>query len=426
MNKAEISRAEWLANLARAATPDIEECISMLGEPLDWLHRLKETEQDSVWHAEGNVHIHTGMVLDEVYKLLSNEADHIRGSERQILILAALLHDIAKPVRTRHFEMDGEQRIGSPQHAYYGSSYLAFKLPNLELEFEVIWSILCVVAEHHTPRLLVTKNLTKSDYFKHARQANTELVYWLEVADIRGRLCPDPELQIQQLDEYRMFSEEYKVWGKEYDVRTELTPSLKGLPKRAQDYIYGYAIQQLESGKIYSAEEALGTTYQNRDSHSHVVILCGPSGSGKSSFTKINYPGYSVVSLDDLRDQINGDRGSQKNKGQIMQLAKEQLRVQLRKQGDVVWDATNLRKDFRSIVSTLSQDYRALVTLVVFIQPERSIHKNNQQRQHSVASDVLNTQIDRYQMPLLSEAHQVLVIGADGEAVFQSGQYSKR
>jgi len=418
-----MDRTKWLANLAESATPDIDECIDVLGEYIDWLYRLKKTEQDSQWHAEGNVHIHTGMVLAELYKLLSGAAKHIQGAQRQALVLAALLHDIAKPVRTRVYVADGKERIGAPKHAYYGASYLAFKLPGLELEFATIWSVLSLVAEHHTPKLLVVKNKPQSEYFLHARQVNTELVYWLELADIRGRICSDPEHQLQCLEEYRMFAEEYGVWGNENDVRSALKPMLQGLSEKARNYVFGYAVQQLETGKIVLAEEALGTTYEHREEHSRVVILCGPSGSGKSTFIAKNYPDYAIVSLDDLREKFNADRSSQKNKGQIIQFAKEQLRSELRNKNDVIWDATNVRKDFRSIVGSLGENYHALVILIVFIVPEETLYKNNQERAHRVSKDVLKKQLERYQMPLLCEAHQLCVVDQDGAVVYESGRF---
>ena len=419
-----INRTKWLASLAESATPDIDECIDVLGEHIDWLYRLKKTEQDSQWHAEGNVHIHTGMVLDELYNLLAGDAKHIQGLHRQALVLAALLHDIAKPMRTRVYVKDGEERIGAPMHAYYGASYLAFKLPGLELAFSTIWSILSLVAEHHTPKMLVVKNKPKSEYFLHARQVNTELVYWLEVADMRGRTCSDPEHQLQCLEEYRMFAEEYGVWGRENDVQSALKPSLADLSVKTQNYVYGYAVQQLETGKIVQPEEALATTYEHRDDHSRVVILCGPSGSGKSTFIAKNYPDYAIVSLDDLRERFNNDRSSQKNKGQIIQFAKEQLRTELRNKKDVIWDATNVRKDFRSVISTLAQNYHALVVLVVFIVPEETLYKNNRERVNCVSEDVLKTQIERYQMPLLCEAHQLCVVDLTGDVVCESGRFS--
>jgi len=415
--------AAWLSSLAGTATPDIEECIAVLGDQIGWLHRLKDTEQDAQWHAEGNVHIHTNMVLTELYKLLASGASHIVGEQRQALVLSALFHDIAKPERTRSYEIDGQIRVGAPKHAYYGASYLAFKLTELDLEFSTVWTILGLVAEHHTPKLLVVKNMSKSNYLKHARQANTELVYWLEVADIRGRLCPDPEHQLQCLEEYRMFAEEYRIWGNENDVRSDLKPALCNQKAHVQDYVYAHAIQQLESGKITMAEEAIGTTYEHRENHPHVIVLCGPSGSGKSTWIQKNHPDYTVVSLDDLRDKFNGDRSSQKNKGQIIQHAKEQLRVVLRSKGKVIWDATNLRQDFRSIIYTLSADYYALVTMAVFLMPESQIINKNRDRNHSVPDDVLKNQIDRYQFPLLDEAHQYMVLDGDGEVVYQSGYF---
>ena len=90
-----INISEWLAGLTRHATPDIDECISALGEHIDWLYRLKNTPQDSEWHAEGDVHIHTGMVLEELYKILANEATQIQGTRRQALVCLLYTSDAA-------------------------------------------------------------------------------------------------------------------------------------------------------------------------------------------------------------------------------------------------------------------------------------------------------------------------------------------
>jgi len=119
---------DWLKSLSVSATPDIDECVEVLGKNVEWLWQFKTTEQDPEWHAEGDVHIHTGMVLDELYLLLEKEAKHIQGWRRQALILGVLFHDIAKPVRTKRAEIQGIERVIAPQHEEYGRSYLAFKL----------------------------------------------------------------------------------------------------------------------------------------------------------------------------------------------------------------------------------------------------------------------------------------------------------
>jgi len=415
------AQENWLAALACAATPSIEDCLDVLGSDIDWLYALEQTEQDTEWHAEGNVYIHTGMVLSELYKLLATDAKHIQGWQRQALILAALLHDVGKTVRTRRFEVDGVERIGAPLHAEQGRSYLSFKLLALALPVEVIWCVLNLVGEHHMPKRLIVRNKGAADYFKLARQANIELLYWLEVADIKGRICPDPTAQLQVLDEFRMFAEEYSVWGAPLDIKAEIQTSLEGLPVRTQDYVYAYAQAQLESGKINLASEAIGTTYEHRDDYANLVVLCGPSGSGKTRWHTEQLPGYSLISLDDLRERFNGDPESQKNRGQILQQAKEELRQALREKRDVIWDATNLRTDFRSIVATLGRDYHALVTLVVFLLPEKQLHINNNQRDRSVASSVIEKQLSSYQFPLLSEVHQFLLIDHAGQVQYCSG-----
>jgi len=95
----------------------------------------------------------------------------------------------------------------------------------------------------------------------------------------------------------------------------------------------------------------------------------------------------------------------------------------LRSKGKVIWDATNLRQDFRSIICTLSTDYHALVTLAVFLMSESLIERKNRDRKHSVPNDVLKNQIKRYQFPLLNEAHQYMVLDGDGEVVYRSGYF---
>jgi hypothetical protein len=63
------------------------------------------------------VHIHTGMVLNETYKILPTEATHLDPQRRLSLILGALLHDIYKPITTQEQEIEGKIRLVAPQHA---------------------------------------------------------------------------------------------------------------------------------------------------------------------------------------------------------------------------------------------------------------------------------------------------------------------
>ncbi len=410
----------WLDELANNATPSIDECVEILGDAIHWLTLFKETPQDPEWHAEGNVHIHTGMVLDELYKLLASEAQHIQGWRRQALILGALLHDIGKPVRTKDVEIRGVMRVASPQHEAIGRSYLAFKLMSLDLPFKVVWHVLALVGEHHMPKQLVVKNRDRGDYIALSRRGDLALLYWLEVADMRGRICPDLVTQLEYLDEFKMFAQEYGVWESTFEFTRDFHNRLEALSAQEAQYLFALTLRDLEAGSISMAEEGLARHYESKRDYANLIVLCGPSGIGKSSWISNNCKGHEIISLDDIREEVNGCRSDQSHKGRVLALAKERLKSCLRKSQDVVWDATNLRSDFRKVVCDLGRDYNALVTLVVFLAAEDAIFKGNRERTHSIPENILVKQLSDYQFPLVSEAHRFVVV-VMGATVYESG-----
>lgn len=417
--------ADWLQGLANHATPNLAECILVLGQELPLLQQFSATPQDAEWHAEGDVYIHTDMVLNELYRLLATDAAHICGEQRQALILGTLLHDIAKPLQTRTVEIAAKMRIASPQHESVGRSWLVFKLMSWPLSFQVIWQVINLVGEHHMPKFLAIKAMAAHHYWRIARHVDMELLYFLEVADMRGRICHDQEMQLLYLEEFKSCCQQYGVWGKSLDIRHTLMPFIESFPVKTQNYVYAHTIMQLEQGRIFSPEEGLATTYQHRADHAQVLMLCGPSGSGKSSWLAKHHPKTEIISLDNLRAEINGNRSSQANKGLIIQTAKQQLRLALQQKKTVIWDATNLRRDFRDMISQLAQDYHAVVTLVVFLLPEPLIYQQNQQRKYAIPEAVLQQQLASYQFPLLTEAHHYQVIGSQGQMLWHSGYWER-
>ncbi len=139
----------WFSSLSTDACPSIDLCIEMLEPDLPWLGDLEKTPQDPQWHGEGNVKIHCGMVLKEMYALLQSDAKHLPPWKRQVLILSAILHDIGKTVTTKKSMARGKMRWVSPRHEEVGRSYLAFKIMAWNLEFRVIHAVLNIVGEHH-------------------------------------------------------------------------------------------------------------------------------------------------------------------------------------------------------------------------------------------------------------------------------------
>ena len=85
----------FVDSIAAGARPSIAQCVEALGGAIPAMFSLKDTPQDPGWHAEGNVFVHTGMVLDALYALLEGRAASITGHRRTALILGAALDPTA-------------------------------------------------------------------------------------------------------------------------------------------------------------------------------------------------------------------------------------------------------------------------------------------------------------------------------------------
>lgn len=394
--------------------------LELLGDRIPLLHQLENTPQDEEWHAEGNVRVHTGMVLQELFTHLDRTQDSYSPEQKLSLVLGALLHDIAKPLTTRQRELDGRERIVAPRHASRGCSYLAYKLPGLGLPYEVIHQVMRLVALHHEPKFLVIKDRAAGSYLSLASQVDSRLLAALAYADMRGRTCPDKQKQIEYIDFFKMFCQEYGVWGKNRILEEwsqSIREALPDFPIDFVEYTISKGFRDFCAGRIFSPEEAISRTYDLREGYPRVVLMCGPSGSGKSTWCEEHFPGYELISLDLIREEVCKSRSDQSSNQKVVQIARERLRVCLREKKNVLWDATSLRRDFRSQVLSLSTDYRAHTTLVVFQLPEEQLFQRNKAREHAVPENVLAKQLQSMEWPDEREAHRTMFIDEHGQCL---------
>ncbi len=397
--------------LNSGATPGLNDFIEQWGDLFPLMYEMKKTEQDSVWHGEGNVYIHTQMVLDEIYRWLADDGKDVTAEQRTTLILGAVFHDIAKSLVSAPQMRHGRMRIVSPKHGDRGRSYLALKLPQLPLPRTVIRGVLGIVGLHHDPKLLVIRNKDVRQYRALARLADLKTLYQFELADMRGRICPDLSDQLEHLSMFRMFAEDWGLWENAnpyQEWQTHIDEAMADFPADTRALVYANAVQDYEAGIIYQPEEAIARSYQYRDSHPQLVMVCGPAGSGKSTWIKKHLQDHQIISLDDIRLKLTGRRNDQSKNGEVLQEAKKQLRQGLREHRKIVWDATNIRRDLRRPIIQLGVDYHALVTLVVFQTPESELITRNRQREHPLPMAALQRQLDRLEWPYANEAHRLL------------------
>lgn len=402
--------------------PKLDEFIHEFGTIFSLLNQLHDTPQDPEWHAEGNVYIHTSYVLEELYSLIDIEGKHLSPYDVLSLILAAVFHDIAKPITTREMEIKGKIRIAAPRHEYIGGSYIAYKLAVLNLPFNVIYNIISLVIHHVTPKLLVVKNAPKNKYYKLANVVNVELLYFLEKADMLGRICKDKVEQIGHIELFKLFCQEYNIWPNidPYKNISELVfENLPNYSSTTKNFVISKIIKDLENGIINHPLEGIAKSFSYRESFSEVFILSGPSGAGKSTWVEKNLQDYEIISLDKLREQIAGKQSDQSHNGQVLQAAKKLLKQHLAKKNKIVWDATNLRKDFRGQIVELCYAYHAYVTLVVFYCSEDSFYSRNKNRTNRIPENILEKQFRKFEWPESHEAHSYSVVNEDGEYIFR-------
>jgi len=72
--------------------------IGILEKYWPQLYLLTKTDQDKEWHPEGNAWVHTLQAVDAAVDISIRE--NLSEKDRMVLVLASLLHDVGKPLKT--------------------------------------------------------------------------------------------------------------------------------------------------------------------------------------------------------------------------------------------------------------------------------------------------------------------------------------
>ncbi|HEY7448874.1 MAG TPA: HD domain-containing protein [Vicinamibacterales bacterium] len=149
------------------------------------LHALVGCPQEPEWHPEGDVWIHTMLVIDEMRRRL----DDLDRPDQLILMLGAVCHDLGKPATTALIE----GRIRSLDHEEQGVAPSAKLLDRLNVHSmagrDVRQQVLGLVAHHLKPGMLYKRRDEVSDaaFRRLAVKVDLELLARLAKADCLGR-----------------------------------------------------------------------------------------------------------------------------------------------------------------------------------------------------------------------------------------------
>jgi tRNA nucleotidyltransferase (CCA-adding enzyme) len=149
------------------------------------LKALVGCPQEPEWHPEGDVWVHTLMVIDEARKRI----DDLERPQQIAVMLGAVCHDLGKPATTAF--VDG--RIRSIDHEQAGVAPATALLDRLNIHtiggFDVRRQVLGITAHHLKPGMFGMSKTPVSDgaFRRLAQKVDLELLARVAKADCMGR-----------------------------------------------------------------------------------------------------------------------------------------------------------------------------------------------------------------------------------------------
>lgn len=366
---------------APGQAPDFEACL----EAFPVLEHAKTTPQDPRYHGEGDVWTHTCMVIDALLSL-----DGYRRASRadqQVLFLAALLHDVAKHATTVIDPQTGA--IGQPGHSRRGAVDARILLWEAGMPFEPREAVCRMIAVHQLPFYAVAGSRSgKPPEFivrELSWQLSLPLLATLAEADMRGRVCPDMQSVLDNIELFREVAREENCFGQPRAFADDHT---RVSYFRGADVHPDYRLFQEPGAKV--------------------TVMCGLPASGKDTWVATHRQGLPVVSFDDAREALGLRHGQ--NEGMVAHAAIDKAKELLRRKEPFVFNATHLSQQMRDKTLDLLFGYHAEVELVYLERPRAELLRRNSQRDTSLSNKALEGMLRKWELPLPTEAHCVLYL----------------
>ncbi len=162
--------------------------------PFDMLYKLKDVPQSKMHHPEGDVWVHTLMVVDEASKMKE------KSKNKRVFMWAALMHDVGKFETTR--ERKGKITAYDHDKVSARKTVEFFRFFNEDEDF--IKDVVALVRWHMQP-LFVVKNLPFADIENMLKEVNVEELSLLCLSDRIGRGDLDPKRIQEEKENMKIF-----------------------------------------------------------------------------------------------------------------------------------------------------------------------------------------------------------------------------
>lgn len=121
-----------------------------------------------------------------------------------------------------------------------------------------------------------------------------------------------------------------------------------------------------------------------------LLVLCGSTGSGKSTFAAQRFPATTIVSSDHCRSLICDDENEQAFNKDAFDLFYYILRKRMLNGFFCVADSTALKPQARKELRTISRYYGYYACLLILMTPPELCIQRIKQRTRQVTADVVN------------------------------------
>jgi predicted kinase len=355
-------------------------------EDQPWCRAMAGCAQDAGWHAEGDVWTHTKMVCAQLPRLQawSELDDH----ERTVLLFTALFHDAGKPLTSQVDPVTG--RITSPKHAIKGDSLARSVLRDLGCDFSTREQVARLVRFHGRPAFLLEKPEPTHEVVSLSWLVSNRLLYLFALADTRGRTTAEMGRPEEDVHLWRLVAEECGCLDGPYPFANDHARFLFYRQERPNPHCVPY------------------------ESHrSTVTMMSGLPGSGKDAWLAAHRTDLPVVSLDDVRDDLQVDATD--DQGCVIQAARERCRELLRSGRSFAFNATNILKQTRRRWIDLFAGYHARIEVVYIEPPLPVILDRNRRRERPVPEKIIRGLANRCEPPTWTEAHGLTIVGEGAE-----------
>lgn len=342
--------------------------------------------------ARENALEHTQQVLWQVQPRLHE----LPPEEAQALYLAALLHEL------------------SPAPAALARDVLfRLQLPG-PLRDQVVY----LVRTHKSPLTFGARQAGTGHMLRLAWTLNTRILFLLAEAHAQASRLPRTHRRWQALAAFRARCEELDVFGREPPPLIaparwhKLVPTDPRLQRRVAGELRFWRIMGALADR--SQAEAWLRAQAPVEPAGSLYLPVGVPGSGKSTWIAENLPQARLISMDEMRERLTGNRADQSRNPEVYRRCRSELARALRAGETVVWDAQNHTWSSRQGLLALARETHAYVVTVYFDIPLALALQRNTGRQAVVPEAVIVRSYGDLHEPRPFEAEELWRVDAYG------------